>query len=387
MGKEINKLKEDYKNKKEILFENKMFNSNDINYEYAYKNKLSQLLWKDRYLNKKPLKYTNKNEDIYIGYTHKNYDDAYKQLKNQAFKETNDTLSKEYIIYKDKNYLYIIGNFQTDFIVDNLYSLNSNIIKNIDFKEIKGIKLYNNLSQGKNYLNGLDINVTLDKDGSLTLDKNLNVEHNKPKLEIVLKKNESLDKTNKEHNEPKLDIISNDNLKDPKQILNSSKKIKKRKKAPSSLINKIGKIAIMASLVSLLGITTNTVISNLNNSSKTEMTNQTEVTSQSEIVETNENKLNYDNIKEGHQVFTNAYDAVNNTNSLQANEWFENNPVDVFDTTENSYMNLSHEQLNDSEFMAELAQNPDNAILLGNSIDDSSGFVKLDDVVTKVKKM
>ncbi len=91
--------------------------------------------------------------------------------------------------------------------------------------------------------------------------------------------------------------------------------------------------------------------------------------------------LDYSSISEGHTVFSNAYDAVNNVNGLTSNEWFNSNPIDVFNTATNSYMGLTPEQLNDPTFMAELAKDPNNSLLLGNSISDPSGFVGLDEVV------
>ena len=99
-----------------------------------------------------------------------------------------------------------------------------------------------------------------------------------------------------------------------------------------------------------------------------------------------ETMLNYGSIGEGHQVFTNAYDTVNNVNGVISNEWFNNNPIDVFNTATNSYMGLTQEQLNDSSFMAELAKDSNNVLLLGDSMKSPSGFVKLSDVVSEVSK-
>ena len=90
---------------------------------------------------------------------------------------------------------------------------------------------------------------------------------------------------------------------------------------------------------------------------------------------------------EGHQVFTNAHDAVSGANGLVSNQWFSDNPVDVFNTATNSYMGLSPEQLNDPNLMAELAKNPDNAMLFGNSVSDPSGFIPLDEVASTIHKV
>ena len=95
--------------------------------------------------------------------------------------------------------------------------------------------------------------------------------------------------------------------------------------------------------------------------------------------------LDYNHIEAGHQVFSNAYDAVSNSNQLVANHWFNNNPVDVFNTATNQYMGLTKAQLTDPNFMAELAKDPNNAVLLGDSIQEPSGFVNLNDVISSIK--
>ena len=77
---------------------------------------------------------------------------------------------------------------------------------------------------------------------------------------------------------------------------------------------------------------------------------------------------------------------MNNVNGVISNEWFNNNPIDVFNTATNSYMGLTQEQLNDSSFMAELAKDSNNVLLLGDSMKSPSGFVKLSDVVSEVSK-
>lgn len=96
--------------------------------------------------------------------------------------------------------------------------------------------------------------------------------------------------------------------------------------------------------------------------------------------------LNYGNVGEGSTIFTNAYDAVNGANGAVANQWFNSNPVDVFNTATNSYMGLTPEQLADPNFMAELAKDPNNAVLFGNSVSDASGFAKLGEVVSEITK-
>ena len=97
--------------------------------------------------------------------------------------------------------------------------------------------------------------------------------------------------------------------------------------------------------------------------------------------------IDYSSIGEGHTVFSNAADAANNVNGVISNQWFSNNPIDVFNTATNSYMGLTPDQLNDPNLLAELAKDPNNTMLFGNSMSDPSGFIGLDDVVNTVTKM
>lgn len=360
----------------ELDFEGNV-NMNDKNYLFRLE---------ERYTNKKPLIYTDSNNlKSLVDYTHEKYDEAYEQLKNVDYcdflmKDYDNNLSNDYIVLQRDGYIYIIGDFSTDFIINHL-----NLFKtNYDIDSSKEIKLYNNLSVGENKLSDLNINVTKNSDLSLTLDEEIDCEFYK-NGENISNKYRGLDVIPSSSFDVAHSFDDEDNNKEL-----SSAKVVSRKKANSSLTEKfksskiLKKAIIVAGLLFSLGVGSHVLKSNFNLPKNVSVNNTSEL-SQVYSVSDRMEPLNYDNIKEGHQVFTNAYDAVNNTNSLQANEWFENSPVDVFDTTENSYMNLSHEQLNDSEFMAELAQNPDNAILLGNSIDDPSGFVKLDDVVSNIK--
>ncbi len=91
----------------------------------------------------------------------------------------------------------------------------------------------------------------------------------------------------------------------------------------------------------------------------------------------------YSQIGENSTVFSNAMDAANHTNSLIANEWFQSNPLDVYNTQTNEYMHLTHDQLNNIDLMRELANDPNNAILFGESLENPSGFMNLSDVISE----
>ena len=97
--------------------------------------------------------------------------------------------------------------------------------------------------------------------------------------------------------------------------------------------------------------------------------------------------IKWDEIGNNHVAYVNSYDAVGHENDKVANEWFIGNAVDVFDTTTNQYLNLSKEQLNDYNYLKSLSdENPNLAVLLGNSIDDPSGFENLSDVLASHAK-
>lgn len=395
MASKIEKLKEDYKNKQPLLLNGTYVNSDDKTYENTYEKLMWLFYLEERYTNKKPLKYiyekNQKKEEIYIGSTHEKYEEAYNTLKKQTpQKKVNHSneLNKEYIIFKQNGYINIVGDFDTDFVLDNISKLDSPILNEIDPNEIKGINLYNNLVYGKkNALNGLNITVDAETDGSLTINENIKLEHHNKKdnkdyrgLDIIPESEVKMDLENKAPNVPK-----------------DAKKIKKRKKAKLPLINKFKKLKkwqkamVIAGIIALIGtgafLLAPHMIDTLNNvfGQRTTAVDNVNVISGTQSVLNQTPNLDYNHIEAGHQVFNNAYDAVSNSNQLVANHWFNNNPVDVFNTATNQYMGLTKAQLTDPNFMAELAKDPNNAVLLGESIQEPSGFVNLNDVISSIK--
>lgn len=83
-------------------------------------------------------------------------------------------------------------------------------------------------------------------------------------------------------------------------------------------------------------------------------------------------------------VYTNAYDAVEGTNGLAASTYFAANPVDVYNTETGEYLHLTQDQLNDIGYLTELAENPNYALLLGNSVEDASGFIPLNGLINNI---
>ncbi len=96
--------------------------------------------------------------------------------------------------------------------------------------------------------------------------------------------------------------------------------------------------------------------------------------------------IDWSEIGQGDTVFRSAYDAVSGSGSLSASEWFSENPLDVFNTSTGEFLKLTQEQLNNPEFLKTLANDPNNAILFGNSMQDPSGFMNLSEALSEVAK-
>ena len=264
------------------------------------------------------------------------------------------------------------------------------------------------IDYGVTPLDGMNINVELSKDGQLKIigdvdaveyhNNSISDEKKKgahfPKNKDLSDKNEDDEKVSEdfEKDDSGLDIIPDmpdlekgeDLSHGAESIKSSTRKKVKRRRFLSGLFEKFKdlktwqKALVVAGGIAVVGIgifAIGTAISGgLNNMAE----HAGLVNSMSASV------LDFSSIGEGHTVFTNAYDAANNANGVISNQWFNNNPVDVFNTATHSYMGLTPEQLANPEFMAELAKDPNNALLFGNGISDPSGFVPLDDVIKEV---
>ena len=96
--------------------------------------------------------------------------------------------------------------------------------------------------------------------------------------------------------------------------------------------------------------------------------------------------LDWSAVGQGDTVFRSAYDAVSGTGGFNASQWFVGNPIDVFNTSTHEFMHLTQEQLSNPEFLNTLANDPNNAILFGNSMQDPSGFMSLSDALSEIAK-
>lgn len=313
---------------------------------------------------------------------------------------------------------YIVGNFTGEFLDNNFNSLNTNLLNS----DIKEIRLINNIHFGTNRVEGLDgVKINVSKDGDIEV--NGNVEN--------LKYHNSLDKEAPDNSKENLAIVKvsdskSDSKKNQMQDSESQKDMSGLDKIPvddlsrgsesmqpamkkvvkRSIKTKITekwkslkrwqKALIIAGVIAVVGSVGVFVVApavtnllnqinpeNVNTIHNTVNTVHGTMTNASNAAAS----LDYSGIGEGQTVFSNAYDAANNANGVISNEWFSNNPLDVFNTATHSYMGLTPEQLNDPSFMAELAKDPNNTMLFGNSMSDPSGFVGLDDVVNTVTKI
>ena len=349
-----------------------------------------------------------------------------------------NNLNSEYAIFKKDGYLHVVGNFTSDWLRDNYNQVVGDFIND---KDITSIKLWNRLEKGDTPLDGFDVKVKVNNDGSIKVIGNVdNLEYHNQILDNDLgerkegkhfkdvdtevmsedaqnKKDDSgLDIIPKVVDEEKdmsgLDIIPNS--PDLADLSNGAEKVEPikgrkitRKEAKPSLIKrgiekfkglkKWQKIAIVAGVIAVVGVGLYVVgpqvanlINNLMNPENVNVANQvTQVTSSVQDTATQAaQSIDYSSIGgAGHTVFSNAADAANNVNGVISNQWFSNNPIDVFNTATNSYMGLTPDQLSDPNLLAELAKDPNNAMLFGNSMSDPSGFIGLDDVVNTVTKI
>lgn len=102
--------------------------------------------------------------------------------------------------------------------------------------------------------------------------------------------------------------------------------------------------------------------------------------------QTSSASVDYSFLKHGHTIFGDAFSAVSGHNPQIASSWFNNNPLDVFNTATNQFMHLTSEQLHDAEFLKTLAGDPNNAVLFGKDMANPDGFVSLADIASEIVK-
>ena len=61
-------------------------------------------------------------------------------------------------------------------------------------------------------------------------------------------------------------------------------------------------------------------------------------------------------------------------------------PVGVYNTATHSYQNLTADQLASLDALEALAQDPNNAVLFGESMQNASGFMNAQDLIQSIQK-
>ena len=349
-----------------------------------------------------------------------------------------NNLNSEYAVFKKDGYIHVVGNFTSDWLRDNYIQLVGDMAND---KDIKSIKLWNRLENGDTPLDGFDAKVRVNNNGNIEIIGNVdNLEYHNQFLgndlgerkegkhfkstvtsdisdDVQDKENvSSLNSISKIEDDEK-DMSGLDVIPDGSDFVDLSngaeemvpvrgRKITRKKAKPSLIKRGIEKfkglknwqkVAIVAGVIVIVGVGVFVVgpqimngINHLLNPENVNVANQ--VTQATATVQDTASQvsqsIDYSSMGgAGHTVFSNAADAANNVNGVVSNQWFSNNPVDVFNTATNSYMGLTPDQLNDPNLLAELAKDPNNTMLFGNSISDPSGFIGLDDVVNTVTKI
>ena len=190
--------------------------------------------------------------------------------------------------------------------------------------------------------------------------------------------------SNQEKNNPKSMEI---NINDLESLINLSKKVNQDSQFAKKFANRLKKkfkidVAFISFTTAIALTTTPAIKNNGINLVQTAYAEQTIQNTLSEENETTENDI----IKVGDTVYSTAFDAVKGLSRLEANEWFNDTPVDVYNTDQKAYMNLNAQELNDMELLSNLAQDPNNVMLFGQSKNEPSGFVPLNEVIDKLIK-
>ncbi len=303
----------------------------------------------------------------------------------------------EYATFKKDGTLHLVGNFSEDWFRENYQKLVGDLITD----DVKKVTCWNKLDYGVTPLAGLDVKVEVSSDGIEIIgdveDLNyFNKEEDLPQLSEETIYEEKFDDLPKNRMD---DNLVNEELDIKSIVPVTSKKVDSRKAPKPSLWQKFKnlktwqKAAIVAGVIAVVGVGVFVVgphiVEAINNLINPENVNTVHQTAQSlnDTVASSTPYIDYSSVGEGQTVFTNAYDAVNNANGVMSNAWFDNNPLDVYNTASGTYLGLTPEQLHDPNLLAELAQDPNNALLFGDSMANSSGFVPLDDIVSEVTKV
>lgn len=309
-----------------------------------------------------------------------------KDINVNNFNVLEENNSFDYLKFTSNGVDYYVSNNLND---DNI----SNVIKSGENSPC----MVSGLKEGKNYIEGVDAVITLEN-GKLSIEgKGIeNVSNNtyedvkyvsKEAKKQVKKQTAGKDKGNDN------DVAALAAGLAANQVVNESKP--KKKLLEKLKESKVGR-RIVAGLVAIGTLSAGAayLVSQLKNEHVNQDITQTQEVNNdyqkpSDSVDSNKNKLNTDEKSttisyntadlSNLPVYDDAYDATSRQNPLQANQWFRYNFVDVFDTQTGQYMNLTKDQIKNPEVLSKLLDGH-HAILCGESKENPSGFISVEDV-------
>ncbi len=309
-----------------------------------------------------------------------------KNIDSKYYDEIRKTELGNYAIYEYNGASYVFGNdLDSDKIRKGIPGLESS----------DNVMLVNSLKPGMNRLkldNNHAVLINLDGDGKIKLtdadNKDLVASYFENDKNAVI---------------PNLDNISiKDNNKPTPQRVNDEHKaskdlLSKLKKNWKKIVLGVATLAVVATA----GLGISYVVRSLNSPAQ-EVTQSREIESQehrisdsvkSQVEETNNNdNIDYQSVvndvaNSGLNVYSDAYSATSRTNGQTANQWFQyDSPIGVYNTATHSYQNLTADQLASLDTLEALAQDPNNAVLFGESMQNASGFMNAQDLVQSIQK-
>lgn len=309
-----------------------------------------------------------------------------KNIDSKYYDEIRKTELGNYAIYEYNGASYVFGNdLDSDKIRKGIPGLESS----------DNVMLVNSLKPGMNRLkldNNHAVLINLDGDGKIKLtdadNKDLVASYFENDKNAVI---------------PNLDNISiKDNNKPTPQKVNDEHKaskdlLSKLKKNWKKIVLGVVTLAVVATT----GLGISYVVRSFNGPEQ-EVTQSREIESQehrisdsvkSQVEETNNNdNIDYQSVvndvaNSGLNVYSDAYSATSRTNGQTANQWFQyDSPIGVYNTATHSYQNLTADQLASLDTLEALAQDPNNAVLFGESMQNASGFMNAQDLIQSIQK-
>ena len=309
-----------------------------------------------------------------------------KEINSKYYDEVKKDQLGNYAVYEYNGVKYVFGN-----------DLNSDKVR----KGIPGLEgannimLVNSLKPGMNRLkldNDHAVLINLDGDGKIKL-----IDSDNKDLTASYFENDKQASTLSLDNSP----VKNNNKSTPQKVDDaheaSKNLLSKLKKNWRKIVLGVATLAVVATT----GLGISNIVRSFNGPEQ-EVTQSREIKSQqhkisdsvkSQVEETNNNdNIDYQSVvndvaNSGLNVYSDAYSATSRTNGQTANQWFQyDSPVGVYNTATHSYQNLTADQLASLDALEALAQDPNNAVLFGESMQNASGFMNAQDLIQSIQK-